>query len=85
MMVLLALLVASVSFHLLVLCSGEKGLDIDCHMVEFDDVRYHIQVSAFFLGNQDCVFMFSAQYEASNCDTDMVAWAYPNCSNHSNA
>jgi hypothetical protein len=48
MMVLLALLVASVSFHLLVLCSGEKGMDIDCHTLEFDDVRYHIQVSAFF-------------------------------------
>lgn len=27
-------------------CSGEKGMDIDCHTVEFDDVRYHIQVSS---------------------------------------
>ncbi|CAO1948141.1 unnamed protein product, partial [Urochloa humidicola] len=25
--------------------SGEKGMDIDCHTVEFDDVRYHIQFS----------------------------------------
>ena len=25
-------------------CSGDKGVDIDCHTVEFDDVRYHIQV-----------------------------------------
>uniref|UniRef100_A0A453F5C1 Arp2/3 complex 34 kDa subunit n=1 Tax=Aegilops tauschii subsp. strangulata TaxID=200361 RepID=A0A453F5C1_AEGTS len=26
-------------------CSGDKGVDIDCHTVEFDDVRYHIQFS----------------------------------------
>uniref|UniRef100_A0A0E0N047 Arp2/3 complex 34 kDa subunit n=1 Tax=Oryza rufipogon TaxID=4529 RepID=A0A0E0N047_ORYRU len=25
--------------------SGDKGVDIDCHTVEFDDVRYHIQFS----------------------------------------
>jgi hypothetical protein len=30
----------------LVRSSGEKGMDIDCHTVEFDDVRYHIQVSS---------------------------------------
>ncbi|XP_006644453.1 actin-related protein 2/3 complex subunit 2A [Oryza brachyantha] len=25
--------------------SGDKGVDIDCHTVEFDDLRYHIQFS----------------------------------------
>lgn len=25
--------------------SGDKGVDIDCHTVEYDDVRYHIQFS----------------------------------------
>lgn len=25
--------------------SGDKGVDIDCHTVEFDDVRYHMQFS----------------------------------------
>ncbi|KAF0921771.1 hypothetical protein E2562_017032 [Oryza meyeriana var. granulata] len=25
--------------------SGDKGVDIDCHTVEFDDARYHIQFS----------------------------------------
>ncbi|KAG8077419.1 hypothetical protein GUJ93_ZPchr0007g4389 [Zizania palustris] len=25
--------------------SGDKGVDIDCHTVEFDDMRYHIQFS----------------------------------------
>jgi hypothetical protein len=48
--------------YLLVLCSFEKGVDIDCHTVEFDDVRYHIQVTALVLGDQD--FVFCAQYEA---------------------
>ncbi|XP_042412530.1 actin-related protein 2/3 complex subunit 2A-like [Zingiber officinale] len=27
------------------LLSPEKGIDLDCHSVEFDDVRYHIQFS----------------------------------------
>ncbi|XP_072974172.1 actin-related protein 2/3 complex subunit 2A isoform X1 [Typha angustifolia] len=28
-----------------VLSTPDKGMDIDCHTVEFDDVRYHIQFS----------------------------------------
>lgn len=28
----------------IIVCSPEKGVDLDCHSVEFGDVRYHIQV-----------------------------------------
>lgn len=36
-----------ISNHLVVY-SPDKGVDIDCQTVEFDDVRYHIQVMFFF-------------------------------------
>lgn len=46
-------LVALSSCGFCVVCSGDKGVDIDCHTVEFDDVRYHIQVSSTVLPNLD--------------------------------
>lgn len=38
----------------IIVCSPEKGVDLDCHSVEFGDVRYHIQV---ILNGKDFIYL----------------------------